>query len=136
MAGCHNSPRGAFLLLSFSATGATAVTAASPPPPRRHRRAAVHATPVLEDNFSKSRSPALIALMMNEASQPSGAVEAARRALYGLPPPHLCATLAARCEYERECAHTATAAVRRRPRATVVMMKTIVEKNGKFSAFT
>ena len=90
MAGCHNSPRGAFLLLSFSATGAAAAAAVPPP---SCRRATVHATPVLEDNFSKSRSPALIALMMNEASQPSGAVEAARRALYGLSPraaAHVC----------------------------------------------
>ena len=135
MAGCHNSPRGAFLLLLLSLLPVPPPP--SPPPPKLRRRA-VLATPVLEDNFSKSRSPALIALMMNEASQPAkrwkphaALYMGCRRAL-----PLMCATLAARCEFERECAYAATAAAMRRPRATVVMMKTIVEKNGKFSAFT
>ena len=129
MAGCHNSPRGAFLLLLL-----LSLSLPLPPPPPLPRRRSCYACiggQFLKVEISSSHC------INDERSQPaSQAVEVARRALYGLPPPpHICATLAVRCEYVRECAHAATAAVRR-PRATVVMMKTIVEKNRKFALFT
>ena len=73
---------------------------------------------VLEDNFSKSGSPALIALMMNEDRHISGSC--CRR----LTTPRRRRALWVRGAWE--CAHTSRTLC---PRATVVMMKTIVQKN-------
>ena len=131
MAGCHNSPRGAFLLL-------LSLLPVPPPPslpPRRRSCYACIGGQFLKVEISSSHC------INDERSQPAKRWKPHGAALYmgcRRAPPHMCATLAARCEYERECAHaaTASAAAMRRPRATVVMMKTIVEKNGKFSVFT
>ena len=87
MAGCHNSPRGAFLLLlsllPVPPPSPPPSPSPSPPPPPLRRRScyACIGGQFLKVEISSSHC------INDERSQPaSQAVEAARRALYGLPP--------------------------------------------------